>query len=40
MVGLAQLDELQKILIAEASTAGGDGEERIGRCQAGPGERE
>ena len=40
MVGLTQVDELQKILIAEASTAGSDGEERIRRRQAGPRERE
>ena len=40
MVGLTQLDELQQILIAEAGTTGGDGDERIRRRQAGPDERE
>ncbi len=40
MVGRTELDELQQILIAEAGTAGGDGDEGIGRRQAGPGERE
>ena len=40
MVGLTELDELQQILIAEAGTAGGDGDEGIRRRQAGPGERE
>ncbi len=40
IVGLTKLDKLQKILIAEVGTAGGDADERLRRYQAGPGERE
>ena len=40
MVGLTELDKLQQILIAEAGTASGHGDEGIRRREAGPGERE